>query len=344
MKHHPRSPLRSRRTACARFGLGAALTLALCGSSQGGENSAHAEVSTRDLGWGQALELILTAQGEGIDDPDLSTLAADFEVLDRRIERRFSVHNGVRNAQVRLGLILRPKRDGALTVPSIAFGGARTDPIAVQVALRRAEPSAALAQPPSDTGWGPSDPSPFVLPSPPWPEATPVPPIDLSPGTSTEPPGARPARESQRVASEGLSRNPWFWISLGLGAILAGLVAARRRIGVLRPGDRGSDQLAPPESPLDVALAQVRSAYEASDASAAREALLAWARLRWPADPPGNLTRFAQRCPAPLREHVRSLEMAFFSPEPIRWEKEPVPQELAKLTQADATSPVAPVG
>jgi hypothetical protein len=93
------------------------------------------------------------------------------------------------------------------------------------------------------------------------------------------------------------------------------------------------EELARPSDPDQEALAAVRAAYEAGNPSAARNALLAWSRLHWPADPPGNLAQLLLRCPEPVRGQIALLEKAFFSPEPIRWEREPVWEGLAAIRE-----------
>lgn len=61
-------------------------------------------------------------------DTDLSALEQDFTVLDRRSETQMSVVNGRQSAVVRLLVTLEPKHEGELTVPSLHFGSAVTQP------------------------------------------------------------------------------------------------------------------------------------------------------------------------------------------------------------------------
>jgi len=308
------------------------------------DSDIEAQVSARTLAHGQPVELTLTARGDRVDGPDLSVLEPDFQILDRRVERRFAIRNGQRSAQLRLSLLLLPRRDGTLILPAIPFGEASSEPLTLTVAPDTGAPAEAPGAapfPPSaagipgqpEPGWGGRWPGFAPFQPVPGPGLAPVPPIDLTPGgldslASPESTQRRPA-----AASPGIARNPWFWISLGLAGALAALLVKRRRV------PSGGDPVAPAEpapqptgaSPLDPALDAVRAAYGSGNAAAARDALLAWARLRWPADPPGNLARLAQRCPQPLRERITRLEMAFFSPDPIPWEQEPVAQALAEL-------------
>lgn len=321
----------------------------------------EAQLSAQEVGAGRPVELILTAHStEGsVGAPEVSALEADFQVIDRRVERRTSVTNGRRREELRVRLILLPRRGGELEVPGVAFGGARTQPLRLRVAegVQQApgETLQAPASPLLDPGYfeppGVSMPAPAILdpyadwPTGPLPGPAPRPtPLVYSP---VEPPpqatapkilpphGPQPAAPTAPVeASEaevGNRQNPWFWVSLCLAIVLIGVLGRRRRpAGAPHLGrSPGAVPEVLPPDPLETALETVRAAYQRGDGSGAREALLSWGRLRWPQDPPGNLARLARRCPPPLRDHITQLEKAFFSPDPVHWELDPVPEELA---------------
>lgn len=321
----------------------------------------EARLSAQELSSPEPVELTLSAvSGDGsVGNPDLSVLEPDFQVLDRRVERRVSVTNGMRREEVRLRLILLPSRSGELEVPGIPFGSARTQPLRLSVkgdskglAIHPeppAVPSVSLLdpgvfEPPTLAAPGPyapgyypdwtsgllASPSPLQVPlvpptTAPRADAVPLRGPDQTPLAS---PRAPPEPAEDAV---GTFANPWFWISLVLAAILAGVLGRRRGAGSTRradqvPGAAAEAAVAP--DPLESAVETVRAAYQRGDGRGAREALLNWGRLRWPQDPPGNLARLAGRCPPPLRGHITDLEKAFFSPDPIHWERDPVPDEL----------------
>ncbi len=326
----------------------------------------EARLSSGSVPAGQPVELTLSASSDGasLGSADLSVLEPDFQVVDRRVERRYSVNNGRRSEEIRLRLMILPRRDGALRVPSIPFGSVHTEPLALTVEpgavvnpqhqgpaggvtgqpaieldprlLERPQGMAPTIAPP-DWRWG-------MPPGPEFPTLQYRPfaaPLDgPAAGPALDPPRApettRPAPDPAPAPSRGTAANPWFWVSLGLAAVLAGLLLSRRHAGTPAAGSAGPAGKietpidAEPPSPLAVALERVRDAYRRGDGAAAREALLAWGRLRWPDDPPGNLARLARRFPPPVREHITELEKAFFSPDPIRWEREPVPDALSK--------------
>ena len=61
-------------------------------------------------------------------EADFSALEKDFVILDRRSETQLSIVNGRQAALVRLLLTVEPRRSGELTIPSLDFGGSRTEP------------------------------------------------------------------------------------------------------------------------------------------------------------------------------------------------------------------------
>jgi hypothetical protein len=83
---------------------------------------------------GETVTLVLQTDDTGQSlDGDLSALDRDFLVLDRRSETQMSIVNGSRSAQVRLSLVLEPKRNGRLTIPSLPIGDGGTRPLEINV-------------------------------------------------------------------------------------------------------------------------------------------------------------------------------------------------------------------
>jgi hypothetical protein len=123
------------------------------------------------------------------------------------------------------------------------------------------------------------------------------------------------------------------WL-LTMGVWWAGRRRPRRAGGAAPPATE-SWQATPtqrrlePADPVAKAIDDVRKAYESGEAGPAREALLAWAALALPEQPPGNLALLAKRCKEPLRGEILLLEQAFFSPRPVHWERRRVWDRLA---------------
>lgn len=315
--------------------------------------------------------------GQSLSAPDLSVLETWFDILDRQTQRRVSVINGRRREQVTLRLMLMPRHAGKVTIPAIAFGPSKSMPLTLTVtgnvgdgadtSLR--DPAAAgesLATPrdftPSnDTTERPSGPAPWDIagqgqgvqspwasqwPGAPWPGNPFAPPGGGREQQPLNPPRLdTPARvreetpASHAAAAETERSNPWFWVSMVLAAALAASLLRRRRPAAAPiPGHPAPPEAETPPDPLTTAVERVREAYRRGDAAAAREALLYWAGLRWPDDPPNNLSRLAQRLAPPLRGQVTDLERAFFSPKPIQWDLEPVADALAAQPATGRTS------
>lgn len=356
----------------AVWGLLPALLL-LCGPSPAwAQLRVEAQLSSQELASIQPVELTLSAvSSDGSPgNPDLSVLERDFQILDRRVERRVSVTNGERREEVRLRLALLPRRTGELELPGIAFGSSRTQPLRLNVkgggsatqAETPALPSPLLLDPgmleppgmPAPSAVYPDyypDWAPGLLASP-GPALAPFAPPFIDPGFEAAPPrrpdaavSALPKSPAEPSANaQGTVGNPWFWVSLALAVTLAVVLRRRREPANAPRWNRGTGSIGEekvPPDPLEAAVETVRSAYLRGDGNEAREALLHWGRLRWPQDPPGNLARLARRCPPPLRDHITQLEKAFFSPDPIRWERDPVPEELSAQSPTKAEEAAA---
>lgn len=65
--------------------------------------------------------------------PDLSPLRADFDVLGTSSSSRVQIVNGTSQTSTQLGIALRPRHAGTLTIPSLQIGGERTQPLTLQV-------------------------------------------------------------------------------------------------------------------------------------------------------------------------------------------------------------------
>jgi hypothetical protein len=86
------------------------------------------------VGAGETVTLNIEVGDESVDAPDLSPLMADFVVLGTSTNHSLSIVNGRREAHTILGVALRPRREGHITIPAIAVGGASTQPVSLDVA------------------------------------------------------------------------------------------------------------------------------------------------------------------------------------------------------------------
>jgi hypothetical protein len=160
-------------------------------------------------------------------------------------------------------------------------------------------------------------------------------------------PPAEGATAPESDSDSGTALGPWTWGIIGLGLCLGAVLLVRRRrpaspaatpAANAAPPDRGP--LAPPPlSPLEQLSEDVHCAYANGDASAARAALLAWAQLAWPHNPPGNLTQLALRSPQPAARRIALLDQAFFSPDPLGWNHEHLWEDLPAIAEVAAQEP-----
>ena len=301
------------------------------------------ELSSDNIRQDETVQLRLEADGASLQPPDLSVLDANFDIVDRRLQRSRSTINGRRRERIGLTLFLLPKRTGSLEIPAISFGTESTRPLELTVTASAAQPPTApetgdAALPLTGTPWS----DPYL---PPWqPYGHPPPlytdPYGLGPGLVGLPlaPSPTEARDltvaeddslpvpSARPATRGGTlQDPWFWAAMVLAIALIASLLRRRRQG---PASIDIESPTPPpvERPIvePPMIAAIRVAYETGNAAAARDALLAWGREAFPQDPPANLVRLAMRCDEPTREQITLLEQASYSPTPIEWNGAPV--------------------
>ena len=94
----------------------------------------QASLDRNQVQLGETVTLNLRIEGGVMaQPPDLSALAADFDVLGRSSNTSVSILNGRRSVQFTVGVALRPKHVGQLLVPALEFAGARTRPLTLTV-------------------------------------------------------------------------------------------------------------------------------------------------------------------------------------------------------------------
>lgn len=87
------------------------------------------------LAMGETVTLVLSlAGGDSSTPPDLSGLAKDFEILDRRRGSRTATVDGKRTQVNEWVMLLAPKRTGTLTIPALSVAGLSTPPVRLDVA------------------------------------------------------------------------------------------------------------------------------------------------------------------------------------------------------------------
>ena len=106
--------------------------------------SVQATLDRDSVALGETVTLNLRIQGDArnVAMPDLSVLNADFDVMGTSQNSSLSVVNGAATSELTLGVVLRPRHAGALTIPAMDIAGSRTAPMQVNV-TSGASPSSA---------------------------------------------------------------------------------------------------------------------------------------------------------------------------------------------------------
>jgi hypothetical protein len=109
-----------------------------------------ASLDRSKVGVGETVTLNIEIGDQTTDSPDLSPLTPDFVVLGTSTNHTLSIVDGKRASRTILGIALRPRREGHLTVPALTIGGQQTQPVSLDVVAS------------SDTGGASAD-RPIVL-------------------------------------------------------------------------------------------------------------------------------------------------------------------------------------
>jgi hypothetical protein len=92
-----------------------------------------ASLDRSKVGVGETVTLNIEIADQTTESPDLSPLTPDFVVLGTSTNHTLSIVNGRRESRTILGIALRPRREGHLTVPALTIGGQQTQPVSLDV-------------------------------------------------------------------------------------------------------------------------------------------------------------------------------------------------------------------
>jgi hypothetical protein len=125
----------TRLARCAGlFGLAA---LWICGNALGAE--ARAWLDRASMHMGETVTLNVEVSGDSsAKQPDFSALQNDFELLGTQSQTSMSILNGESNSKLLWAVGLQPRHAGALTIPAFAIGGAKTQPLTLNVSTAQA--------------------------------------------------------------------------------------------------------------------------------------------------------------------------------------------------------------
>ncbi|MGH8215704.1 MAG: BatD family protein [Rhodanobacteraceae bacterium] len=100
--------------------------------STGSGAAVHAFLDRSHATVGDTVTLNIRSSGS-LGQPDLSPLRKDFEVLDTSRSSSVQIVNGKTTSTSQIGVALKPLHAGTLTIPALAVGGGRTQPLTLQV-------------------------------------------------------------------------------------------------------------------------------------------------------------------------------------------------------------------
>jgi len=81
----------------------------------------------------ETVQFTIHRDGQTQGGPDLTPLRQDFDVLSTRSSTSIQIVNGSTSEGTEIIATLSPKHDGRITIPSISWGGERSQPVAVTV-------------------------------------------------------------------------------------------------------------------------------------------------------------------------------------------------------------------
>ena len=94
-------------------------------------------VADRDrVAVGESLQLELRVTGHPDEDPDLSLLQQDWDILSRSQSSQIQIINRSINRSIVYNLTLMPKKTGMVIIPAVCFGSDCTIPLPIEVASR----------------------------------------------------------------------------------------------------------------------------------------------------------------------------------------------------------------
>jgi len=92
--------------------------------------------------FGESVLLDIHVDGSADEDPDLTVLAQDFEILSKNQSSSYNFINGSLSRSASWSIALLPKREGILLIPAISLGNMQTQPLRLQVLPQGAQANA----------------------------------------------------------------------------------------------------------------------------------------------------------------------------------------------------------
>ena len=93
------------------------------------------------IGIDETVALNIETDEADAPSPDYTPLQRDFVLSGNSSSRQFELVNGVTRTRVLYSVALQPRRQGLLTIPAVAVGAARTQPLTLTVTGSQASPN-----------------------------------------------------------------------------------------------------------------------------------------------------------------------------------------------------------
>jgi hypothetical protein len=240
---------------------------------------------------------------DGLSAAQLPTLELDLpkgikQYPERPYDRDQALREGISGSRL-LAITLVATDPGRYELPAIEIPWWNTETDRQESARL---PALSLVVAPGQPGISPAQlPQPFTRPS----DQT------QAPFAGLEEPWPEP---SEGEASEG-SWLVWF-LTAGWLVTLFGwwYSVQRKRPKPPPPSVPPVEVVQQPKDPVADIIDVLASAYRVTNMESARKAWLRWGEYQWPDNPPGNLSRLAERCPPKVARAVLALDKAFYSP------------------------------
>jgi hypothetical protein len=121
-----------------RIFLAITFVLALVSSGWG---ELSVSVSRNQISINDSLVVEVVLQGDHDEDPDLSGLEQDFEIVGRSQSSQIQIINGDMTRSIKWSLSLLPRRPGVLTIPSLCAGQDCSQPLTITVVPQSQQPA-----------------------------------------------------------------------------------------------------------------------------------------------------------------------------------------------------------
>lgn len=114
---------------------GAMLGMLMAVTAQG---AVKATLDANQIGAGDSVRLTLQYEGQTRDQPDLTPLQQDFDIVSTSRSNNMQIINGTVSSHTEAQVVLSPKHPGQIALPQITWAGERSNPLTLTVSATAA--------------------------------------------------------------------------------------------------------------------------------------------------------------------------------------------------------------